>query len=132
MVARRHRAAPHLSGTLAALAPTTAMAEQHPAKPGSRCPRLGTALNPLLDAPDPAAFAYRHGLDYEGGRVRVEITLRAPEGDLAQRYGLTVESRHGGKYLWALAPLASLCGLANDARVEGVDSRSLDIPEAGP
>lgn len=82
------------------------------------CPRLHADLLALSRASDPGAFAARHRLFYEGRRTRVGITLVAPEGDLAQRYNLQVETRSRIiPYIEALIPIDNLCPLANDPRV---------------
>jgi hypothetical protein len=80
-----------------------------------------------LAAPDPAAFAAQHGITYADGRVRVEIDLAAAEGDLPAAYGLVVEARYR-QLVQALAPVETLCDLANDPRVNVVRPPTLAVP----
>ncbi|MDQ3855951.1 MAG: hypothetical protein M3281_06090 [Chloroflexota bacterium] len=92
---------------------------QQPERPCADCPQLSSVLRQLLAAPDAAAFATTRGLYYEDGRVRVTIRLAGAEDDLAERYALQAEARYRDQ-LQALAPLATLCDLSNDARVLAV------------
>jgi hypothetical protein len=70
----------------------------------------------LLQAADPAAFAADHGLFVADERARVEIELlEDPEG-VAAGFDLVVEAGYG-QLLQALAPIHTLCDLANDPRV---------------
>lgn len=83
------------------------------------CPRLSSELRELLAAPDAAVFAVQRGLYYQQGRVRVEITLADVPENVAEVYGLETEASYR-TMLQALAPLATLCDLANDPRVVAV------------
>jgi hypothetical protein len=80
------------------------------------CPTLSSELCQLIRAADPAAFAAGRGLVVVDERVRVEIELlEDPEG-VAMGFDLVVEAQYGA-LLQALAPLQTLCDLANDPRV---------------
>jgi hypothetical protein len=80
------------------------------------CRVLSTELCQLLRAAEPATFAVEHALFFEGGRVRAEIELSDDPDGVADAFDLRVEARYG-QMLQALAPLGSLCDLANDPRV---------------
>jgi hypothetical protein len=80
------------------------------------CPALSSDLCQLLHAADPAAFAAEHGLFFEDERVRVEIELLEDADSVAASFDLIVEAQYQ-LLVQALAPLQSLCDLANDPRV---------------
>lgn len=82
-----------------------------------------------MEAARRTALLCRRALDYEDGRVRVEIELAGEEGDLAERYNLRVEAR-GGRLVQALAPVDGLCALSRDPRVRFVQSPARHGPEA--
>lgn len=106
---------------------TSAPTPQNPKKPRPGCPHLDSTLAQLLDDPSPAAVATSRGLNYQDGRVEVSIKLKSEEGDLARRYNLEGERRASGLgILIAHAPLATLCALSADPRVEHV------LPPARP
>lgn len=107
--------APSTPSISASSVPGTSIIDQTPTSQAMNCRRLDDDLLGLIHAPDPAVFAARHALFYDGGRTRVSIRLVAPEGDLAQRYNLQVETRSRIiPYIEALIPINNLCALAND------------------
>ena len=80
------------------------------------CPLTDSALQQLVAAPDPAAFAATAGLKYEGGRVRVEIRTADGDDNLASKYDLRVSARYQS-LLEATVPVSRLCALASDNAV---------------
>ncbi|HEU5314564.1 MAG TPA: hypothetical protein VFX49_00515 [Chloroflexota bacterium] len=118
-------------GPAAPGAPGAVPASIPASSPPPRCERLTPDVDRTLSAADPAGAAGRFGLPYvpgpERGAVWVFVVLFAPEGDLAARHRLDVRMRDGPKGMLAVAPLATLCGLANDARVAKVHAPSPEL-----
>ena len=95
---------------------------------GSGCARLDSQLLQLAQAPDPAAFAARAGLDYREGMVRVVVEVR-PGAAVPQGHGLVVEARYQD-LIQAQAPLTQLCPLAGQADVLAIRPSARPLPGA--
>jgi hypothetical protein len=94
---------------------------QHSAPPSRGDPKLGSALNQLLEAyrqdglAEAQTFAERRGMTLDDGRVQVEIVVGGDAVDDVRAAVETLEGEYQGHYgdlLQALVPLDALTSLA--------------------
>jgi hypothetical protein len=117
----------------AAAPPGASAATARPNK--GRCGgRIEDAYLRIIDAPDPATVARAYQLRFQDGRVEVQFGLLGQdlagiEAAVTRRYDLR-EARRATKVMLALAPVQSLCDLAQAPQVRGLSTPSR--PKVGP